>query len=139
MNAAAAHIDSFDLVGRGGADRLIVAVADHEVVLHDAAERRQRQKMHHAGRAVLPLDVEHQAIAGDADMQGIRTAEVALRHEQVLLDQIVDRDRALMLDVRPRPPDRFLIERHRDHAVVGIVALRGLGHDRLSRNPTERE
>src|SRR5258706_11685670 len=28
VNAAAAHVDGLDLVGRGGADRLIVAVAD---------------------------------------------------------------------------------------------------------------
>src|SRR5436305_12268661 len=34
MNAAAAHIDGFDLVRRRGADRLIVTVADHEIVLH---------------------------------------------------------------------------------------------------------
>ena len=42
----------------------------------------------------------------------------AFRREQVLLDQIVDRDRALMLDVGPGTPDRFLVERHRDDAIV---------------------
>jgi hypothetical protein len=35
-----------------------------------------------------------------------------------LLDQVVDRDRALVLDVGTGPPDRFLVERHRDDAIV---------------------
>src|SRR5882757_3651949 len=32
VNAAAAHVDGLDLVGRRGADRLIIAVANHEIV-----------------------------------------------------------------------------------------------------------
>src|SRR6478752_10702381 len=40
MDAAAAHIDGLDLVRRRRADRLVVAVADHEIVLHDPPERR---------------------------------------------------------------------------------------------------
>ena len=35
------------------------------------------------------------------------------RREDVVLDQIVDRDRALMLDIGPGPPDRMLVERDR--------------------------
>src|ERR1700688_3453083 len=35
VDAAATHVDGLDLVGRGGADRLVVAVANHEIVLHD--------------------------------------------------------------------------------------------------------
>ena len=63
----------------------------------------------------------------------------ALRREQVLLDQIVDRDRALMLDIGPGTPDRFLVERHRDDAVVLVLVWWRLVHGRLRRNPTERE
>ena len=66
MDAAAAHVDGLDLVRRRGADRLVIAVADHEIVLHDPAERRQRQQMRHHRRAVLAADVEHQPVAGDA-------------------------------------------------------------------------
>ncbi len=51
------------------------------------------------------LDVEHQAIAGDADVQRERAWLRTFRHEQILLDQIVDRDRALVLDIGPRAPD----------------------------------
>ena len=42
---------------------------------------------------------------------------VAVRRERVLLEQIVDRDRALVLDVGARAADRSLVERHRDEAV----------------------
>ena len=52
----------------------------------------------------------------------------AFRREQVLLDQVVDRDRALMLDVGAGTPDRFLIERHRDDAVLRILVSWRLGH-----------
>ena len=74
--------------------------------------------MRHHGRAVLAADVEHQPVAGDGEVQRERPLRVAFRREQVLLDQIVDRDRALMLDIGTGTPDRFLIERHRDDAVV---------------------
>src|SRR5262245_66024992 len=40
VDRAAAHIDRLDLVGRRGADRLIITVADHVVVLDDPVQRR---------------------------------------------------------------------------------------------------
>src|SRR2546430_12651063 len=49
-----------DLVRRRGADRLVIAVANHEIVFHDSPERRQRQQMRDHGRAVLAADIEHQ-------------------------------------------------------------------------------
>ena len=73
------------------------------------------------------------------EMQRERPVARAFRREQVLLDQIVDRDRALMLDIGTGTPDRFLVERHRDDAIVLVLVWRRLGHDRLRRNPTERE
>src|SRR6516162_5330847 len=138
VNAAPAHVDGLDLVGSRGADRLIVTVADHEVVLHDPPERRQRQQMRHNRRSVLATDVEHEAIAGHADVQGERAVVDVLRREQVLLDQVVDGDRALVLDVRTRTPDRLLVERHRDDAVLRVIPWRRFGHDRLRRSPIER-
>src|ERR1700677_1470980 len=41
VDAAAAHVDGLDLVRRPGTNRLIIAVADSEVVLHDPPERCQ--------------------------------------------------------------------------------------------------
>ena len=52
------------------------------------------------------------------EVQRERPAARAFRREQILLDQIVDRDRALMLDIGTGTPDRFLVERHRDDAIV---------------------
>src|SRR5690242_20705334 len=73
-------------------------------------------------------------------MQAKRPGDVdAFGREHVFLDQIVDRDRALMLDIRSRPPDRLVVERHRDDPIVLIIAGRGLAHDRLRRSPIERE
>src|SRR5205085_12163264 len=48
------------------------------------------------------------------------------------------RDRALVLDIRARAADRFLIKRHRDYAIPGIVLCRRFAHGRLSRSATER-
>ena len=73
----------------------------------------------------------------DVQREGARAS--AFRREQVLLDQIVDRDRALVLDVGTGTPDQFLVERHRDDAILRVLVWRGLVHDRLRRNPTERE
>src|ERR1700710_1048866 len=138
VNAAAAHVDGFDAVRRRGADRLIIAVADHEIVFDDAPERRQRQQMRHHRRAVLAADVEHQPGSGGTDVQRERTLLRALGREQVFLDQVVDRDRALVLDVGPGTPDRFLVERHRNDAAPGVVLWWWFAHDRLRRSPTER-
>src|SRR3954447_14895496 len=71
-------------------------------------------------------------------MQGERPFIRALGREQVFLDQVVDRDRPLMLDIGPGTPDRFLIQRHRDDAAFGVVLWRRVAHERLRRNPTER-
>ena len=56
-------------------------------------------------------------------MQRERSTDGAFRREQVLFDQVVDRDRALMLDIGAGTPDRFLIQRHRDDAIVRILIL----------------
>ena len=110
MDAAPAHVDRLDLVGRRGADRLVIAFADQIVVLDDAAQRRQREQMRHHRRAVLEANVEHQPVAVDRQMQRVRAAVVADRREGVLLEQIVDRDRALVLDVRIGAADRSFVE-----------------------------
>src|SRR5215207_3781520 len=90
-------------------------------------------------RAVLAADVEHQPVAGYRQVQRERAVARPFGCKQILLDQIVDRDRALMLDVGPGTPDRFLVERHRDDAVVLVIVWWRLVHGKLRRNPTERE
>src|SRR5215468_2523594 len=52
VQPAPAHVDRLDLARRGGAKRLVIAVADHEIILHDAPQRRQREEMRDHRRAV---------------------------------------------------------------------------------------
>src|SRR5579862_3486884 len=118
MNGAAAHVDRLDLVGRGGADRLIIAVANEEVVFDDAAQRRQRQKMCYHGRAVGERDGEGKAIAVDAQMQCVRPAVVANRRETVALEQVKDRYRAFVLDIFVSATDGCFIEGDRGETLL---------------------
>ena len=67
-------------------------------------------------------DVEHQPVLRHAEMQRVGPAVVADRRERVLLDQIVDRDRALVLDVGAGAADRVLVERHGDEPVADWLA-----------------
>jgi hypothetical protein len=73
-------------------------------------------------RAVGKPDIEHEAVAIDAEIERIRTALVTGRAEGVLLNQVVDRDRTLMLNVGTRTADRRLVERHR-HQTAGIAVV----------------
>src|SRR5215207_8132914 len=86
--------------------------------------------------AVLVPDVENQPVLLDADMQSVRAIIVADRCERVLLDQIVNRGGALMLDVRAGTADRAFVKRHRDEPVV-VFGFGGC-HRRLRRIATER-
>src|SRR5215475_3165577 len=100
VNGAPAHIDGFDLVGSRSPNRLIVTVADHVVVLDDAAQRRQREQMRHHGRVVFEPNVENQTIAIYAQVKRVRTIVVSDWCKRVLLEKIVDRDLTLVLDIR---------------------------------------
>ena len=73
----------------------------------------------------------------DAEMQRVGPPVVADRRERVLLDQVVDRDRALVLDVRAGAADRGLVERDRDEALPDRLVLVA-AHRRLRRIATER-
>ncbi len=64
------------------------------------------------GRAVFLADVEHQAVAVDAQMQRVGAGLVPNGCERVLFEQVIDRDLALVLDVGIGTADRFLVENH---------------------------
>ena len=72
VDCAPAHIDGLDLVGRRGTDRLIVAIADHVVVLDDPPQRRERKQMCDDRRAVLKPNIKDQPITIDAQMERVR-------------------------------------------------------------------
>src|SRR5579883_1459508 len=137
MQGAAPHIERLDTVRRRRADRRVIAVADHEIVLHDAAKRRQREQVRNYRGAVGLPDIEHETIAADAERQRVRAAVVARRPEAVLLKQVVDRDRALVLHIGIGAADRGFVERNRDQSAASLV-IPGSGHQRLRRMATER-
>ena len=84
-------------------------------------------------RAVRKLDVKDKPVPGDGQRKFVRPAFVAARLERILLEQIVDRDCALVLDIRIGSADRTLVEGH-FHKAMPI----GRAHRRLSRTATER-
>src|SRR5260370_26191126 len=91
------------------------------------------------GCTVRAPDVEHEARSGDAQMQRKRPLVVVVRGKGIVFEQIVDRDRALVLDVGIGAPNRIFVERHRDEAVLLSVrrALRAC-HRGLKRIITQR-
>ena len=72
VKAAPAHIDRFDLAGRGSAQSLIVAVASHQIVFDHALQRRQADGV--GAREVLAVDVEHQTIVLKRQLQPVASA-----------------------------------------------------------------
>src|SRR5262245_32344084 len=94
--------------------------------------------MRHHRLVVLPADVEYQPVAGDAEVELERPARVVGRIEMIGFEQIVDRDRALMLDVGAGTADRALVQRH-GHEAAGIPGdARPAHHCGLKRIATER-
>src|SRR4029079_14237974 len=116
VNTAPPHVDSLDLRGRLGLDRLIIALADEEVVLHQPAEGRKRQ--HHVlDRCAIGItDGEHKAIVGEGEMQRVRAAIMAFERKGIALEEIENRDLAFVLDLGVVTADRGLIERDLDKA-----------------------
>ena len=110
VQAAAPHVDRLDAARRSGADRLVVGVADQEVVLDDAPQLLQRQievgQRRIAG--IAHLESEARAVDLQVEMEGPR--EVARRGEAVLLHQGVERGAPFVLDLRAQPQPRRLTE-----------------------------
>src|ERR1043165_5731970 len=71
-------------------------------------------------------------------MQRVWSAIIIGRRERILFQEIVDRDRALMLDVGRGAADRAFVERHLDETLLCFVELGRLAHLRFSRIATER-
>src|SRR6516162_1126780 len=89
-------------------------------------------------RIVGEANVEHQPVAGNAELQRVGTAVVSDRPELVVFEKIVDRDPPLVLDIVVGAAERGFVEGHR-RKPAGIV-FNGASpwHQRLSRIATER-
>ena len=140
VEAAAGHVDGFDLVGRGGLDGVVIAVADAEIVADQAAERGQRQIVR--GDRLVGVGVahvEHDVIADDRDVQRIGPLRLDPgRVELVVLDQIVDGDAPLMHLVGIDRGDGIGVERDGDDPVGLLVEdVRRQCHARSSMSPVE--
>ena len=86
-------------------------------------------------RTSTPSQIE--AIFGDRKMQRVRSAVVIDRRECVVFQEIVDRDRTLVLDVRTGAADRAFVQRDLDEAPRRTALVRA-GHLRFSRIATDR-
>src|SRR5580658_9231034 len=65
------HVDRLDVARRRGADRLVIALADHEIVLDQAPERRQRQVVRDYRVAALGANVQYQAVFHHLEPQAV--------------------------------------------------------------------
>ena len=85
VQTAPSHVDGLDARGGLGLDRLVVALADEEIVLHQAAEGRERQ--HHVldRRALGVAHGEHEAVVGKREAERIGAAVMTLQREGVAL------------------------------------------------------
>src|SRR5712671_1582455 len=120
VQRAPAHVDRLDARRARRADRLKVALAHQEIVLDDAAEGRERQEQPLDRRLVGRADIEDQPVLLGAEMQMERPFCGRDRREAVLLEQIEDGDRALVLDVGIAAHDAALVEGDLGDTLVGI-------------------
>src|SRR5205807_1414120 len=135
MQRAPADIDRLDLAQTLVADRLVIALADQEIVLDDAAEWRERQDDRLARPVRRRADLHHQPVFLDREMQMERPVPPRNRRELVAFEQIGDRRGAFVLD-RPAAPDYgALVQGDRRDALRLAV---GAAHRRVSRIDNDR-
>ena len=113
--------------GVAGADRLRSSCRRSGSSPSRCARSGVSERMWRTTGAPSPAsDVEDQPVLGDRQMQRCKARRRGRPARTVLLDQIVDRDRALVLDVGARAADRILVERHRDEP-ARLRRLRSFG------------
>src|SRR3546814_10249669 len=94
--------------------------------------------------AILAIDAEREAPLLDREREpigaGIAVVMRPPRREMIAFEQIVDRDPALLLDIRAAPQDGTLVELHVDDPRIGhAVAYRraGEGNQRSEEHTSE--
>src|SRR5260370_42367823 len=65
------HVDRLDLAWRRRADRLVIALANQEIVLHEATKRRERQMMCNDRPVVLGAEIEDEPVAHQINREAI--------------------------------------------------------------------
>src|SRR5690606_8991673 len=104
VDRAARHVDRFDLLGRGLAQRLVVRIADREVLAHDATEASEAEADRPGVAAVAAANADLEPASRQREPQRPGAATAALRgaerHEAVLCLQVTQRHFAFLLDLR---------------------------------------
>src|SRR5260370_36370391 len=93
------HVDRLDLAWCRRADRLIIALANQEIVLHEATKRRERQMMGNDRPVVLGADIEDEPGAHQFKREAIGSALVPHGRERVFLHQVLTCNGALWLQI----------------------------------------
>ena len=114
VNAAPGHVDGFDLGGGGFANRLIIAVADGEIVADRAAEPAQPQHQRLQQLATLAGNMELQPAIRHRKPQPIRPLVPRRigtgRFEAVVFDEIEDGDAPFLFNIGIAPQDCRFVE-----------------------------
>ena len=127
VDPAPCHIDRFDFCGTGLADRLVIAVANREIIADRSPEPAQCQDQRLQRFAILPSDRNHQPAFLNAEPELIGSCIAILmlfeRLEIIFLDQIKNGDPSFLLDIGIAPQDRGFIEFDGYDARIGHSAL----------------
>src|SRR4051812_2016151 len=109
VDRAAGHVDRLEALGRIGADRFEIAFADREIVAHRPLEAGEAEADRLERAAFLVLDLDGEAIVLDAQQDPERSF-LALGPKEIVLEQVEDRDLALLLDLVAAADDRPLVK-----------------------------
>ena len=118
-------------VSRRDADGLVVAFANHFVVLDHPLEGGQGQKVHDDWLIALTSDIQAQLSLDQADGQLVGSVFAPGNGKVVDLDQVIDRNGALMLLIGRATAQRRLVERDQNKPVVAF----GLTHAVVAPRP----
>ena len=121
VHRAPRHIYRFDLRRRRIADGVIVALTQHEVIFDYPPEWRHR-KVHLANRvAAFATNIEHQAILDMTKVKLERAFPRADGLEEIFFNEIINRDFALMFDIRRRARKAALVERYSNNLLPALM------------------
>ena len=122
VQAAPGHVDRLDAPGAVVADGAEIGIADLEIVADRAAEAGEAHADRLVGVIVLAEQFDGKAALLDAELHAIG-AVMAGHRELVVLDQVEDRDPALLLDIGVALQDGALVQLDVDDAGIGHEGL----------------
>lgn len=114
VDSAPGHVDGLDFGGAGLADRLVIAVANGEIVTNRSPESPKSKDQRLQRLAIFTTDRNDQPALLHAEPELVRSGIAILvlfeRLEIIFLDQVKYRDPSFLLDIGIAPQDRGFIE-----------------------------